>query len=504
MGKTLERLKKIDAEVRSLREAEAVLTWDQHTYMPERGVHDRSEQLALLASLVHERETKPEIGDLLDKLGASDANPLGSEELADDDRRLVRAFYRDFTHATRLPADLVERMARVTSVAQSVWAEARRKSDFSLFKPHLEEIVGISLEVADRLGYEEHPYDALLDQYEPEMTTAEVGRVFRELREGLVELVRKIDAAKQVDSRVVHQRFPADKQEAFGRAVLEAMGFDTRRGRLDRSVHPFTISLGGDDVRLTTRYDEDYFPTALFGTIHEAGHGLYELGFDREHHGTRLADATSLGIHESMSRFWENVVGRSRAFWHHFYPEMKSVFPDQLSGVDLEYFYKAINRVEPTLIRVEADEVTYSLHVILRFELERMLVAKELTVSELPDAWREQSQDLLGIVPNNDANGVLQDIHWSGGMIGYFPTYALGNVYGLQFVSKLREALPDMDNRIRHGELAPIKAWLDENIHAPGRAKTPRELCEDVTGESMSARPFLDYLNAKYADVYDL
>ncbi len=504
MQKALEQLKKIDAEIKALEEIQAVLEWDQQVYMPERGVHARSEQAAGLATIVHEKNTNPEIGDLLDKLGASDENPLGSTNLADDDRRLVRAVYRDFRQATRLPADLVSRIARVTSVAQSVWAEARRKSQFTLFQPHLEEIVELSLEVAERLGYAEHPYDALIDQYEPEMTTAEIARVFRELREGLVPLVRDITSARQVDNSVLLRAFPIDRQEAFSRTILDALQFDMSRGRLDRSVHPFTTSLGADDVRLTTRYDENYFPTALFGTIHEAGHGLYELGFDRRYHDTRLASGASLGIHESMSRFWENVVGRSRAFWHHFYPVMKEAFPDQLSGVDLESFYKAINRVEPSLIRVEADEVTYSLHIILRFELERMLVGRELKVADLPRAWREQSQDLLGIVPDNDANGVLQDIHWSGGAIGYFPTYALGNVYGLQFTARLREDIPDMDNRVRNGDLAPIKAWLDTHVHSVGRTRTPRELCEEVAGQRMSARPFIDYLKKKYADIYDL
>ncbi len=504
MQKALEQLKEFDAEIKALEEVQAVLEWDQQVYMPERGVHGRSEQTAELATIVHQKNTNPAIGDLLDKLDASDENPLGSADLDDDDRRLVRAVYRDFRQATRLPADLVSKIARVTSVAQSVWAEARRKSQFKLFQPHLEEIVGLSLEVADRLGYEEHPYDALVDQYEPEMTTADIARVFRELREGLVPLVRDIAAARQVDNSVLLKAFPVDKQEAFSRTILEALQFDMSRGRLDRSVHPFTTSLGPDDVRLTTRYDERFFPTALFGTIHEAGHGLYELGFSRRFHGTRLASGASLGIHESMSRFWENVVGRSRAFWHHFYPVMKTEFPDQLSGVDLESFYRAVNRVEPSLIRVEADEVTYSLHIILRFELERMLVGRELKVGDLPGAWREQSRDLLGIVPDNDANGVLQDIHWSGGAIGYFPTYALGNVYGLQFASRLREDIPEMENLVRQGDLVPIKAWLDEHIHAVGRSRTPRELCEEVAGESMSARPFIDYLKQKYTDIYDL
>lgn len=504
MAQPLVELKKLDAEIQTLRNARAVLEWDQHVCMPERGVHGRSEQAAALEAIIHRKETNPAIGDLLDKLGASDDEPLGSAELSDDDRRLVRAVYRDFKRATRLPAELVEKIARTTSVAQSVWAQARKKSEFDLFKPHLQEIVDLSLEVSDRIGYTEHPYDALLDEYEPEMTTAEVASLFRELREGLVPLVRRITEARQVDGTVLSRTFPTDRQESFGRKVLEAMGFDMKRGRLDASVHPFTIPLGGDDVRLTTRYDEEYFPTALFGTIHECGHGLYELGFKREFHGSRLAQASSLGIHESMSRFWENVVGRSRAFWHHFYPIMKNEFPEQLSGIDLEQFYRAVNRVEPSLIRVEADEVTYSLHIILRFELERMLISRQLTVDELPEAWREQSKDLLGIVPTNDANGVLQDIHWSGGAIGYFPTYALGNLYGLQFVSRLRQDLPDMDNRIRNGELAPIKEWLDTNIHGPGISRTPRELCMEVTGETMSARPFLDYLSAKYADIYDL
>ena len=503
-NKSLEQLKQLDAEIKTLEEVQAVLDWDQQVCMPERGVHSRSEQAALLARIVHERITDPAFGDLLDKLGASDENPLGSTQLADDDRRLVRAVYRDFMHETRLPAELVSRIARVTSVAQSIWAEARRKSDFQLFRPHLEEIVQLELEVADRLGYEQHPYDALLDRFEPDMTTADVATIFRELRAGLVELVRRIGAARQVDNAVLLKRYPVSAQEILCRKLLDALGFDMRRGRLDASVHPFTTTLGGDDVRLTTRYDESYFPTALFGTIHEAGHGLYELGFRREFHHSRLANAASLGIHESMSRFWENVVGRSRAFWHHFFPLMKAEFPEQLSGIDLEHFYKAINRVEPSLIRVEADEVTYSLHIILRFELERMLIGRELKVADLPEAWREQSNDLLGIVPTNDANGVLQDIHWSGGMMGYFPTYALGNVYGLQFVSRLRTDMPDMDNRLRHGDLAPIREWLDTHIHAVGRSRTPGELCEEVGGGPLSARPFLDYLTAKYSDVYDL
>ncbi len=504
MKDALQRLKELDREMRTIHQIRSLGEWDMHTYMPERGVQARSEQSAYLAGLAHGKQTAPEIGELLDKLGASDENPMGSSELSDRDRRLLRAVYRDFHQMTRLPGTLIQEIARVTSVAQSVWAEARKKSDFSLFKPHLEKIVDLNLQVAEALGYQDHPYDALLDQYEPGIRTEQVASVFRQLREALVPLVRNIKEAKQVDDSVVRKHYPASHQKQFSEQLLDAMGYDRARGRLDVSAHPFTIPLAGDDVRITTRFQETFLPSALFGTVHEAGHALYELGFDRENLGTKLAEASSLGIHESMSRFWENVVGRSRAFWSRFYPLLKETFPEQLSGVDLEPFYRAINKVEPSLIRVEADEVTYSLHVILRFELERMLLAKELKVSELPDAWHEQSRDLLGIVPENHASGVLQDIHWSGGSIGYFPTYALGNVYGLQFVSKMRADIPDMDTKIRHGEFAAIKQWLDTNIHAHGRGKTPSELCHDITGEPMNAKYFIDYLTTKYTDIYKL
>lgn len=504
MNNHIARLKDIDGEIQLLKHTAAVLGWDQETLMPKAAINERSEQLSLLGTMVHERETAAEVGDLLGKLGATADNPRGSHELDVADRALVRAFYQDYVKLTRIPVDLVRRLTKKTSVAQAVWAEARSESDYAKFSPHLSDLIDLSLEIAECLGYTDHPYDALLDQYEPGMKTVDVARVFAELKDGLVPLVAAIADAEQVNDRVLSREFPPDAQEAFGRDVLAAIGFDLDRGRLDSSVHPFTTSLGGDDVRLTTRYNPTYFPTSLFGSIHEGGHGMYEQGFDRAYLGTRLADGTSLGIHESMSRFWENVVGRSRPFWEHVYPRFRSTFPEQTKDVDLDEFYRAVNKVEPSLIRVEADEVTYSLHIILRFELEQQMVTKSISVKDLPDAWRSTTKELLGIEPKTDAEGVLQDIHWSMGGIGYFPTYALGNVYGLQIVSAMKQDLTEFDARLRAGDLAPVKQWLDERIHRHGRAKLPKELCREITGAELSARHFLEYVRSKYREIYCL
>lgn len=498
------RLKEIDAEIQLLGKTEAALGWDQQTYMPEAAVEERSEQLALLSTLVHLRETSDEVGELLGKLGASDENPLGSADLPETDRALVRAFYRDHTRLTRIPGELVNRITKARSVAQSVWEQARAENDFPKFAPRLQEVLDLTLEIAECVGYDEHPYDALLDQYEPGMSTADVARVFAELREGLVPLVAAIAEAKQVNDRVLSRDFPEAGQERFGHEVLDAIGFEKKRGRLDRSAHPFTTNLGFDDIRLTTRYNAAYFPTALFGTIHEAGHGMYEQGFSQELRKSRLADGTSLGIHESMSRFWENIVGRSRNFWEHFYPRFKEIFPDQTADIELDEFYRAVNKVEPSFIRVEADEVTYSLHIILRFELEQRLADRSLAVSDLPEAWNDAFENMLGIRPDTDVDGVLQDIHWSFGLIGYFPTYALGNVYGLQFVGAMKRDLTNFDELVRRGEFAPIKGWLGDKIHRHGRAKLPMELCREITGADLSANHFLSYLREKYREVYSL
>ncbi|MFP4425715.1 MAG: carboxypeptidase M32 [Spirochaetaceae bacterium] len=500
----IERLKALDREALRLGEAAETLRWDQETYMPEDAIEARSEQVAILETLAHERNTEEEVGILLDELGSTEENPLGDDSLPWDDRAFLRAKQRAYALSTKLPAELVRRFAEVTSRAQAAWVKAKADNDFKSFQPHLEEIVQLNREKAERYGYREHLYDALLDQFEPFMTTAEVQRVFDALRGSLVDLVRRISERPQVEDVFLHQSYPVDRQEVLGKELLDALGYEFNRGRLDVSAHPFTTTLGPNDVRITTRYHEDVFASAVFSTIHEAGHALYELGVDSKYHNTLLGTGTSLGIHESQSRLWENMVGRSREFWSYWFPRVKELFPEQLSGVEKEQFYRAINRVEPSLIRIEADEVTYSLHVILRFQLEVKLITGELEVKELPEAWNATTKELLGITPPSDAKGVLQDVHWSMGAIGYFPTYALGNLYGAQFLDRMLQELPETYERISAGELAPILHWLRERIHRHGAAKTPKELITEVTGEALEPGYFVRYLETKYGEIYGL
>ncbi|MFP4374063.1 MAG: carboxypeptidase M32 [Spirochaetaceae bacterium] len=500
----VERLKELDREIRVLVHAQSVLNWDQETQMPEAAVEERAEQIAALEGIIHERKTSDEIGELLSDCGARDGNPGGENTLASLDRAFLRQLHRQFRRHTKLPSKLVTDIAMTASRAQSIWQSARAHNDFGVFAPHLKRLVELRIESAELLGYEEHPYDALLDEFEPWATTSFVTGVFDDLRESLVPLVRQIASAKQHRNVLEGRRFHRAGQEAFGRFVLEHMGYEFSRGRLDVSAHPFTDKLGRDDVRVTTRYNEEFLTSSIFGTIHEGGHALYELGFPKSIKDTILGEGASMGIHESQSRLWENFIGRSLPFWRYFYPHLQRQFPDELADVGLDDYYRAVNRVEPTFIRVEADEVTYSLHIILRFNLEKQLVTRELEVEDLPDAWREESKTLLGIVPRSDADGVLQDIHWSLGAIGYFPTYALGNLYAAQFYASLRRSVPELDERLAAGDLSPVLSWLRSNVHAPGSTMTPAELCEEVTGASLDAGHFVSYLREKYAGIYDV
>lgn len=497
----LNALKERLNEAHHLQMVMALLGWDQQVNMPPGGAEHRAAQLGTMSKLQHELFTSEETGRLLDA-AESEGRELPYDS---DDASLLRVARHDYDLATRVPTKLVAELTRVTALAHEQWAQARAKNDYAAFKPWLQQIVDLSIQVAEALGYDDRIYDALLDQYEPGMKTATVARLFDELKTAQIPMIRAMAAqSDRVDSSVLKRDFAEAAQEQFSLIVARQLGYDFERGRLDRAVHPFTTNFGSNDVRITTRYERNWLPGALFGTMHEAGHAMYEQGSAAAISGTMLEGGTSLGIHESQSRLWENLVGRSRAFWQHYYPQMKELFPDVLADVDLDAFYRAINRVEPSLIRVEADEVTYNMHVIIRFELENDLLEGRLSVDDAPEAWNAKYEEYLGIRPTTDTEGILQDVHWSGGMIGYFPTYTLGNLMSVPFYNKAVEAHPDIPAEIGKGEFSTLLTWLQENIYQHGRKYMPAELFTKVTGEEMAAAQYLDYLRGKYGEIYEL
>lgn len=498
----LERLHTIDRECRHLGRALAVLQWDEETYLPEMGVEERSEQLALLEGITHERLVSAEAEHLLSELGSTSENPRGDEKLPALERDFLRVFRRNYDREVKLPVDFVSGAARAVGLSQAAWARARRDNDFSAFLPHLAKMVDFARQRAVYWGFADNPYDGLLDMFEPGMGADAVNAVFSPLRERLSTLVKKISSVARPDNSFLNQDFNVDDQARFSRELMKRLGFDTRRGRLDISAHPFTSTLGSDDVRITTRYLPRQVQSGIFSTIHESGHAFYEMDFPEEIRGTCLAEGASMGIHESQSRLWENVIGRGRPFWEGMFPLLRSFFPSALARVTAEQFYRAVNLVEPSLVRIEADEVSYSLHIILRFELERELLSGSLDPAELPGAWRKKMREFLGVEPETDAEGVLQDIHWSEGLFGYFPSYALGNLYGLQFWETLKTDVPEADGEIAAGNFAPIRSWLKDSIYSPGQRLPPALLLKAVTGKELSAEPFLSYIESKYADIY--
>ncbi len=498
-GAALEELKKRMAEMADLGGAVSLLSWDRNTYMPVGGAATRAQVLSTLSGLHHERLADPRVGELLDTL-----RDAGFDERSDE-AALVRVTQREFDQATKLPRDFVESFARVTSQSQGVWAEARSKSDFSMFAPALKEVLEHSRRYADYLGYEGHPYNALHDLYERGSTVERVKTVFAELRDATVPLVKAIAEREGVVSDApVRQTFDESLQEQFGVEVVKDFGYDFSKGRLDRTVHPFASQIGLGDVRITTRYETNFLNPALFGTMHEAGHAMYEQGLPEAHARDPLGHAVSLGVHESQSRLWENLVGRSYGFWTHAYPRLQELFPEALGGIPLDDFYAAVNRVEPSLIRVEADEVTYNLHVMVRFELELALLEGSLNVEDLPEAWNAKYQEYLGVTPPNDAQGCLQDIHWSIGLIGYFPTYTLGNVMSVQLFEAAKRAHPEIDGETARGEFGTLLGWLRENVHGQGSKFEPAELLKRATGSELDAGPYIRYLNSKFGALYGL
>jgi carboxypeptidase Taq len=477
----------------------SVLAWDERTYMPRKGSAHRAEQMALLARMTHEMLTAPEIGRLL---AEAEGSPLVRDKESVPAVN-VREIRRSYDRAVKLPKELVEELARVTTRAQQIWQEARQANDFAAFQPWLEKIVHLKRQEAAAIGYKEAPYDALLDEYEPGATAAEITSVFAELRKDLVPLVGAIMASgRRPPLEILERDYPVDRQQRFGHDAAAAIGFDFEAGRLDVTTHPFCSGMGPGDCRITTRYNPRRFNDAFFGILHEAGHGIYDQGLDPEHFGTPMGSATSLGIHESQSRLWENQVGRSRPFWEHFFPQTQRTFPEALQGVKLDEFVFAINDVQPSYIRVEADEATYNMHIILRFELEQALISGDLKPADVPSAWNEKFARSFSLTPPTAALGCLQDIHWSMGGIGYFPTYTLGNLYAAQFMEQARQDLGDLDADFRRGEFGRLKGWLNEKIHRPGQRYRAAELCRRVTGKPLSHRPLLSYLRTKYGPLY--
>jgi carboxypeptidase Taq len=484
-----------------LESCAGLLGWDERTYMPHHGSAHRAEQMALLARLTHEMLSAPVIGELL---ATVEASPLVRD--ADSDAAAnVREIRRNYDRAVKLPKELVEELARVTTRAQQVWQEARQANDFAAFQPWLEKVVALLRQKAQAIGYQNVPYDALLDEYEPGASTAEITSLFAALRADLVPLISAIAASGKKPRRDLLQReYPIWAQQQFGREAAAAIGFDFDAGRLDVTTHPFCSGIGPGDCRITTRYNPRHFSESFFGILHEAGHGIYEQNLPAVHFGTPLGSPVSLGIHESQSRLWENQVGRGRPFWEHFFPRAQQTFPAALDDASLDDFLFAVNDVQLSFIRVEADEATYNLHIIMRFELEQALVSGDLKPADVPSAWNEKFKQFFNLTPPTDAQGCLQDIHWSMGGIGYFPTYTLGNLYAAQFMEQARRDLDDLDGEFRAGRFQGLKGWLNDKIHSCGQRHRAGELCKRLTGRPLSHQPLMAYLRGKYGPLYAL
>ena len=485
-------------ELSLLESCEELLSWDEDTFMPRGGVTNRGEQQALLAGIRHGRATDPELGELLASL-ESDASKDTESPLSVNVRELRRRHDR----IARIPLDLFQETARTVALAEEEWGVAFRDDDFPRFEPWLEKIVRLKREEARAIGFSGEAYDALLDEYEPGATSAELEALFAELRPELGTLLARIGRSRRKPKRALLGRdFPVDRQKIFGEAVATALGFDFHAGRLDVTIHPFFSRIGRGDCRIATLYAADSFGKGLFAIIHEVGHALYEQGLDPAHDGTPLGEAPSLGLHESQARLWENLVGRSRPFWTHFFPLAREIFHGSLRGVNLDDFHFALNAAGPTLIRAQADQVTYNLHILVRFEIERALISGRLEARDVPAAWNKSYGRHLGIVPSTDREGSLQDGHWGAGMFGYFPVYTLGDVWGAQLHEKASKDLPALGEDIAKGSFAGLLGWLRENVHRHGSRWPAQKIVERATGKPVSIRPLMEHLGTRYGELY--
>lgn len=498
MEKEIAKLRNKLREINDINAAVSILSWDQSTYMPVGGAPARGRQMATLSRIAHEKFTHKEIGDLLEKL-----QPYAENE-ENNDAALIRITLKDYEKATKIPADLLAKFNEHISESYQVWMRARPENDFKATQPYLEKSVEFSRKLASFFPYD-HIADPLIDMSDEGMKTESIKELFGQLRTRLVPLVKTISDAQEVDNSCLHQHFPHDEQLNYGLQIIKQFGYDFDRGRQDLTHHPFMTKFSIGDVRITTRVKENDLSEALFSTLHESGHALYEQGINPDLEGTPLANGTSSGVHESQSRLWENLVGRSKGFWHHYFPSLQKTFPTQLEDISLDQFYKAINKVQPSLIRTDADEVTYNLHVMIRFDLELALLEGALAVKDLPDAWHGRYQADLGVHAPTDVDGVLQDIHWFAGSVGgSFQGYTLGNIMSALFFEQAVKAQPAIPNEISQGQFKTLHDWLKENIYQHGRKYTASELIDRITGQPLSIDPYINYLTQKYGEIYQL
>lgn len=493
----------LSKNARILEGINSILDWDRETYMPPGGSEIRSEQLETMAKIIHGERTSRKFSLALSKLIDIPTGTIIAKNLNPSQMAAAKEWRRDYLHNTALPAKFVAEFAKVTSQAVIAWRMAKKDNAFLQFAPYLDRIVQLCRKKADLLGFQDHPYDALLDEYEPEVKTKEIDILFAGIRSTLSPLIKKI-GEQPIDDQFLFGNWDKAKQLAFGHKLLDAMGYDKEKGRVDLSTHPFSSASHPSDSRITTRIHPKSLLDNISIILHEGGHALYEMGLPKEEYGTPLGEARSLGIHESQSRWWETRIGQSRPFWEHFFPLLKETFKEQLQSVSLDMFYRAINAVRPDLIRVEADEMTYPMHVILRFELEKKFIEGSLQVRDLPEVWNVKMKEYLGVVPSTNAEGCLQDIHWGMGSFGYFPTYTLGNLYAAHLFDGFAQKHPDWEKKVASGSLEFIREWLRENIYRHGKRYSTGELLKKATGHPFSSQPYLDYLKKKYGSIYCL
>lgn len=488
-------------EMMHYQEVLHLLFWDVRTGAPKKGLELRADVIGTMSAKKYAMSISMEMNRFINELSQTDRY----EKLSPITKKVLAHAKKEYDLLIRLPAEEYTAYEVAKANASRAWEEAKLKSDYAAFLPHLEKLVAYSKRFISYWGYQSNPYNALLDQYDPGMTVERLDEVFSKLKAKLIPLLHRIQKAEgKPDTSFLHKTFPLAKQKELHHFFLQELGYDLGKGRLDETIHPFAIPINRNDVRITTKYNENHFSAGLFATIHECGHAFYELNIADELIGTPLCEGASAGMHESQSLLWEKMIGRSKVFWQHYYPNLTTYNEDQFKGIELDQFYRAINSVSPSFIRIEADELTYPLHVILRYEIEKALFNNELEVRDLPDVWNQKMQEYLGITPPDDKSGVLQDMHWSAGMFGYFPSYALGYLYAAQLRSTMRSEVKDIDNLTEKAEFASIKQWLAENIHVHGKMKDPNQLLLDVTGEPLNPDYLISYLEKKYSEIYGL